>query len=93
MQNKGGIAGEVGGCGWKLIGGGSGEGWKTYFHIFKNIQFACSQINLLYLDHGVFDIKPTNRAARKKSWEGQIPCKIKQEITNCSSCEEVLTLI
>ena len=24
------------------IGGRDGEGWKTYFHTFKNIQFACS---------------------------------------------------
>ena len=38
---------------------------RQNFLILKKIQFACSQIKLLYLDHGALKNRPTSRAAWK----------------------------
>ena len=41
---------------------------RHIFHVLKSIQFACSQINLLYLGRGAFNNRPASRAARKENW-------------------------
>ena len=62
------------------------------FLILKKIQFACSQIKLLYLDHGALKNRPTSRAARNENLGSQYPCRVNQEITDLHSCSEVLAL-
>ena len=43
--------------------------WKIYFSYSKNIHFACSRINLMYLGHLVLKNRPTSREARKENLE------------------------
>ena len=41
-------------------------------HILKNIQFACPQINLLYLGHSALENRPAIHAAGKKNWVNRV---------------------
>ena len=51
---------------------GGGEGCNTCFSYFKNIQFARSRINLLYLGYGALNNRLTSLAARKEiKWGGR----------------------
>ena len=56
---------------------GGGEGCNTCFSYFKNIQFASSRINLLYLGYGALNNRGGGGGRR-----GKIRCRVKQEITD-----------
>ena len=76
---------------------GSLEDIFFIFHIFKNIQFACSRINLLYLGHSTINNKMNSPAARKGNWgcgggEVRILAGSKRKPQICSSCEKELAL-
>ena len=68
---------------------------RNIFHIFfkKNIQFACSQINLLELGQGALNNRPTCRAARKENWGFRLIAESPRKPQISSFSKEVPPLI